>query len=210
MCPASEQSGLYSSFEPGGPQPCQQPPSITSHGLISRRSVSSVGASSRPKIQALPESLQTCHYVSAASCCQLFNNVFQPLTLEKSQLPCTQFRRCLLFRVLMQTADKRVLRPSELLYPQSLRISKPRSTGQPRPEGLQSASSCHLKSAGIFRHGCQGVFTTFTFHILFVLLLKQRFPVAPTTLDLCCVEAPVVHMHDLVLPSTSVSLFSVD
>lgn len=42
-----------------------------------------------------------------------------------------------------------------------------------------------------------------------VLFLKQRFPVAPIKSDLCFIEYTVVYMLDLVLPSTSVSLFSV-
>lgn len=62
---------------------------------------------------------QTHHSFSRASSCQLFNNVFQPLTPEKSQLPYTQFRRCLLFKVLMQRPDKRGHRPPQLVNQQS-------------------------------------------------------------------------------------------
>lgn len=42
-----------------------------------------------------------------------------------------------------------------------------------------------------------------------VLFLKQRFPVAPIKSDLCFIEHTVVYMLALVLPSTSVSIFSV-
>lgn len=95
-----------------------QSPSTTSYGLRSRLSVSN-RSSSHPEMKALPGSSADPHSFSRASCCQLFNNVFQPLTPEKSQLPYTQFRRCLLFKVLMQRSDKRGRRPSQLVNQQS-------------------------------------------------------------------------------------------
>lgn len=78
--------------------------------------------SSCPELRTPPRSLRTRHCFSRASCRQLFNNVPQSLTPEKLQLPCSQFRRRLLFRILMQSSDKKGLRPSELVNQQSLRI----------------------------------------------------------------------------------------
>lgn len=121
------------------------------------------GPSSCPELRTPPRSLRTRHCFSRASCRQLFNNVPQSLTPEKLQLPCSQFRRRLLFRILMQTSDKRGLRPSELVNQQSLRIEKGEAQGQTRPDRWQGASSCHRH---LTRYLEMGV------HILFVLLLK--------------------------------------
>ena len=80
-------------------------------------SVSNVGP--HQAMRPLPGSSQTHCYFIRASCSQLFINVFQPLTREKSQLPYTQFRICLLFRILMWRPDKRGLRPPQLVNPRS-------------------------------------------------------------------------------------------
>lgn len=44
---------------------------------------------------------------------------------------------------------------------------------------------------------------------LFCFVLKQRFSIAQAKSDLCCIEIMVAHMLDLVLLSSSASLFSI-